>query len=744
MRKLLALVLLPIAVSAVRAQSLPRPVTAERAVSDVVRLGAAGDQSIVGVATNGDIALVVWIDNRQSGGTYPLYAARVDAQGNVLDPLGVRIGSSGYNLGVSAVVWNGESFVIPRRSDLLFVTADMAVTTKHLLMPDSYYFIAVTSGPESRFLYLREQFPDVLAAVVDAHGDVIAADKRIWSPSYGYPISILAGANASRFLLLADQRLTVMLDRDANLLSAHPFGVPYVKDEAITIAGGDDGFLVAQASPQGLAAYLFDSDGVWTRRSFGVDFAPAFFASIVREDNGYLIAWRSLVADKTYAMVATIGLDGTVSKRQMDESPRYGAVKIASYRGRRFLVSDIASEQRAPDPFVRTLSPTLVPGEPRLVTTTANQQTQPAMSASSNGYAVAWLEYCPDANKRIYVRRFSPAGLPQDDAPLIVYTQPGISSFLSAPTMVSNGETYLIGWWTYGGVMVRRLAARTAEWLDPIPVPIDMPGAFHLASNGVDAIAIGSTFTRPIATLFARRINLTGTALTSPLVTLRKMNHVDFEGPVIESNGTDYLAAWVEPDHCYNVDLCAATAAPIYALRVRADATAIDSAPLPLDDGKHYPERAAIASAAGRYFVTWIDNVDVRSPRGTRVTAEGAVLDHAADGGGASFGAEEVILSRLQDRFLVLLRRFNHDDYFYPVPSGIDAALIDPTAPQLKAVAFGALLGSEVQFWPAVTSRGSVLAVAYSRIEDGEAGGVERVFFRLLSSEPPRHYATRH
>ena len=120
------------------------------------------------------------------------------------------------------------------------------------------------------------------------------------------------------------------------------------------------------------------------------------------------------------------------------------------------------------------------------------------------------------------------------------------------------------------------------------------------------------------------------------------------------------------------------------------------------------------------------------------------MLDHAADGGGTSFGAEEVILSRLQDRFLVLLRRFNHDDYFYPVPSGIDAALIDPTAPQLKAVAFGALLGSEVQFWPAVTSRGSVLAVAYSRIEGGEAGGVERVFFRLLSDSPPRHYATRH
>src|SRR5205085_6729371 len=104
--------------------SFPVPLTAERAVSDVVRTSAAAPQTSPQAATNGAITLVAWIDNR--GGGYAIYAARIDSAGNVLDPLGVRVWTDiqgGEQL--NAVVWNGESFVIFMRRYLIFVTPDM-------------------------------------------------------------------------------------------------------------------------------------------------------------------------------------------------------------------------------------------------------------------------------------------------------------------------------------------------------------------------------------------------------------------------------------------------------------------------------------------------------------------------------------------------------------------------------------------------------------------------------------------
>ena len=207
MRKLLALVLLPIAVSAVRAQSLPRPVTAERAVSDVVRLGAAGDQSIVGVATNGDIALVVWIDNRQSG-TYPLYAARVDAQGNVLDPLGVRI-SCGHRV---------EDLAAERREggfDAAFVAVG-AHLSKRVDIP------AKDAGP-----------------IVDAVSFLrsVASGER---PVIGRRVAVYGGGNTAIDVARTAKRLgateaVIVYRRTRERMPAHDFEVEEALEEGVLV-----------------------------------------------------------------------------------------------------------------------------------------------------------------------------------------------------------------------------------------------------------------------------------------------------------------------------------------------------------------------------------------------------------------------------------------------------------------------------------------------------------------------------
>src|SRR5262245_39896066 len=126
MRSLGGLALSFLILSSAHAQAFPLPLTPDRAVSDVVRGAAAGGQANPFVATNGDMALVVWADYRDQFNA-AVYAARVDAAGNVLDPLGVRIRSG---VSINTVAWNGEAFVIVMGSTFAFVAPDMTVSLK--------------------------------------------------------------------------------------------------------------------------------------------------------------------------------------------------------------------------------------------------------------------------------------------------------------------------------------------------------------------------------------------------------------------------------------------------------------------------------------------------------------------------------------------------------------------------------------------------------------------------------------
>src|SRR5205809_7305583 len=157
----LSLFLIPLAF----AQPFPVPITAERPVSAITRIPAAGSQSNPRIATNGDVALVAWVDTRE--GVPAIYGARLDAAGNVLDPFGVRL-SNGSTL--SAVAWSSESFVLLGGTSFTFVSPDLAtITTRQLPIPSPSTFKAVTTGADPRFLFFEE---GGRAAVIDARGDV--------------------------------------------------------------------------------------------------------------------------------------------------------------------------------------------------------------------------------------------------------------------------------------------------------------------------------------------------------------------------------------------------------------------------------------------------------------------------------------------------------------------------------------------------------------------------------------------
>jgi len=223
-------------------------------------------------------------------------------------------------------------------------------------------------------------------------------------------------------------------------------------------------------------------------------------------------------------------------------------------------------------------------------------------------------------------------------------------------------------------------------------------------------------------------------------------------GVDVAANGTDYLVAWIEGAFC--AFPCVGVPSRILALRLRADATTIDPAPLSLDGDQRFQFGLSVASAGGRWLVTWSGGENV--VRATRISAEGAVLDRDAQGGGVVIEPGNtndtpavVAAARIGSRFALVIRHFVFTPLTGVTVRTLSGLTFDPhldlnSVAALPRVPLAATTGNEALPTIAVASRGPLLAFAYSRIADGEAGGVSRAFVRILSEPPPRRRASAH
>jgi hypothetical protein len=84
---------------------------------------ASGWQTAPVVAAGGEIYLVVWQDYRAE--TYDIYGARIDADGNVLDPDGFPICMGGWWAETPHVAWDGENFLVVWSDDRDMISLDV-------------------------------------------------------------------------------------------------------------------------------------------------------------------------------------------------------------------------------------------------------------------------------------------------------------------------------------------------------------------------------------------------------------------------------------------------------------------------------------------------------------------------------------------------------------------------------------------------------------------------------------------
>jgi hypothetical protein len=757
------------------------------AVSPITYMPAAGSQTNPRAASNGDVMLVAWSDARNGN---QAYAARIAGDGSVLDPLGIPLG---IPWGPDEVVWNGDSFsVLGRDYDngfvLLLIALDGTIERQPLGMGYARYAAATGDGADVRFLFLMAVPYGGGSTVVDGKGNIVGGATPLWTPWPSVPNPLVfsplvaAGPTKSGFVVLLQtydyssrKIYSALFDRDGHILSTVDAQLPFnVIEGNESIEQGADGFLLANQRwiDPAVLAFRLDANGVYTGKmvaagsSDNVVKLSNYQPRIVWDGSRYLLLWRSYVATAhAYVYLAAVDAEASSVEKHLvlDAAATSGAILVRRVAQPLVITTAVpwgSTSASLDDVYVQRFTPALEAGAPQLVVSTATRQNGAQVATTRNGYAVAWSEVGPDQYAHAFVRRFTPAGQPYDSQPIeIAHGVP--TYYVTAPyflRVVSNGTTYAVVWRASSKLQLRRLADQRGQWLDPQPVSIPDLGDVAFASDGKDILAVGSgPCTSPpggSGCIVAQRIVIGADMVPTPPVISASSSPAPGQY-ALASNGTDYLAVWTDGLFGCNT-LCPAPPLRILAVRLRADGTALDSAPLAIEDANQSSSEPSVAWSGGRYAVAWLAyGINRGEVRMATVTPEGAVrdTDPIAGGtvvqrGGTSEGPSAVRVVAFDGAFALVTQTVGWSVNSIVRPTRWDEVAFCATCDlrDLLTASRTTLLQAPDQ--PTdfgsfdIAAHGSSIVLAYDRTGEAESGFVPRIYSRTFAAPPRRRAAT--
>jgi hypothetical protein len=736
--------------TAIGAAAFPPAISPEQPASTHTFGAAAGSQQTLAVASNGQLAFAVWLDQR-SGAT-DLYGSRLNADGVPLDPLGIVIatGATGGD-----VFWNGTAFVVIAeqgpQTTFSFVTPDGVITGRKSSQIVNQLTATIGTGSDTRILFVGDR----TAMILDSQANFVTIGVDLSIPFL--ETAIVAASSGSEFLILhtmpgTDRPLSAdRIDRDGKFLGTADTGLTLAKTgRTLALAGGPDEYLLVSRGPTDQAGFLAHLDKTGVKKTVG-SFAPndrtlrlsypAAKPGVVFDGAAYQIAWTTSEADgsaHTWGISEPAG--NGVSSPPLSQflswtGTGYGVVMAKA--GSSLIVITDAFRAGVSTSIDSVVSMTSSPFHPTL-SLTATLQAMPQVASSSNGYAVLWNEYGPDGSSHLYLRRFSQtlAGAPVDAAPIEVASDP--NGHAIAASVAAAGNTYVIAWTnatSYNGdtYVLRRFSATTGSWLDAEPVPLTVAKELVLGSNGDGALAVYSVPCQAYDRCLRARAIATDTGAA-----LRSNETIPSNGPAFEisiaSDGHDYLIAWNDNFCYYPCDVILPSR--ILALRLASDGKALDAAPLVVDGTPSVMQDVPSAAWIGNsYAVSWRRGFS--SIFGAHVSSAG-VTDASRPILEASFIPLSHHLVAAGASLLLLTMQENYDGAITITTSGVglDPQSLLPTGEPVLLVADQPPNGSV-----SAAALPTGVVIAYDRVEQS-AASVARVFTRAFGSVA-RHRAAR-
>ncbi|HET8775673.1 MAG TPA: hypothetical protein VFP80_17870 [Thermoanaerobaculia bacterium] len=715
MKKLATLLLFALAIPAA---ARPLTIRAEKPVSEAVYSVDGNGRSDAWIATNGNQYLAVWTDLRE-GGQPAVYAARIQADGTILDSLGIRVAHGAF---AGPVIWTGSKYLVSYQEEVGPRSYIRTVTT------DGVFGEPIEVGSDVRFGSMAANGTNVLlvlpekAMQLDPEGNRLRDVTLAKLPTTPYRVTYyhtrIAVVGSTYLVAAAVPDVIVQaVSSDGTVSAAQTLAVP-ARFTTVDVASDGERFLVVYPNGQ-LYSQVVTVAGVPegpARRITGL--GNTNYPSLEWRNGEYLLMFNdgNALSHVAVRLAADGSPVGSLKYLGQDYTPQVdiatnGRGGIALFSGELTAGVFDDSSVTGDDVFRRVVG----------VAVTARSQRNVRIARLGNGSVTAW-----DEGGGILLS--AGAGT----APVVVNG----NAFGLIDVLVDRSNVIWVLWqgYTSSRIGLRRFLEDLTP-VDPGPIYFDAPGAFSVdaaaAGEGVIALAYGYAEAAAFSNVGALLLWETGTGIARKDVQLTGEAFAD-DHPTVAFDGSSFVYAWSHAKGPFpmsgnepqpEIELAGARVTPGGAL--------LDTTPVRIAGDIGFVE--AIDSAPGANGVAFAWQSYGRPIR--------AALYNGTE---ADLGAPSANLGELaphQGGFLLVRGTVR------PAPELTDAGYV-VLGPNLAVDATGSLppwtSGRFLKPFDIDAIGGASPVFAYSRVtDDGEYGHVPRVFVRQAVETPSRRRVLR-
>ncbi len=615
-------------------------VLGERPVTSPVYGPPPGNRDAAASASDGHGFLVVWRDSSRSRSySYErTYAARIDASGHLLDPLGIRIPTlttvpSQFNvvyLGDAYLVcWNEGDVSVPTSPTAPLVGVRISAEGQVLDSAPRVFVDkarlstgGVASNGSHAIIAYTSPSGSLMTIVVDRDANIVDGPRTLPNPAGGSNETALAASNGRGFLVVrsfgnTNYTATTALDANGVPLPATP---PLIDTPGAIFGLASDGnsYVALFQAPGQITAQHFGPSGEILETSLfplqqvfpGLFYLrqQQVFPGLVFNGDSYLFmdgdpAQKTLGIRRLTRTGQPIGGYSPIVKASSTISSSLwytttlacnGSSAFAGWGSGVFTGSVIEG-------------PSLAASAPFVIARAATTQITPDAATSGTNTAIVWNE----DDGGVYVGRLTLDGQSLDGRGIRVG-----GPNLTEPRIAFDGVNYIIGWTerdpkdSYSSIVkVARFAPGTGTLLDPNGIVI--------SQNGYENLALAPA---PNGTLLAwsEGVHVVATILDRDLshgmpVTVNPAEDPGGTNVAAAWNGSEWLLTWLKPAPSPSDPLC--EPGPCYAYQIAATRLSSQLAPLDpksivVSDALDTYGQPFVASDGDGFLVAWTRSAD--------------------------------------------------------------------------------------------------------------------------------------
>jgi len=562
--------------------------------TNVVYVPAASDQSSPRIATDDTTAFIVWYD-RRNGTTYDIYGARVDKDGNLLDPAGILIARGNSFDPYPSIGFDGTNYLVVwgyrASGSSTYDIYGTRVSKQGIILDTEPFAISEATGaqmsPQVAFdgtNYLVVWY-DSRGGTYDIYGTRVAQDGTVLNSS---GIAISTAAENQYFPDISFDGTNYMVVWQDE------------RSDTFDIYG-------SRVDQNGI---VLDPSGI--KISGATD--EQHYPSIDFDGTNYFVAWFDNRAGTGYDIYGTLlGTDGSVlntSGIPISTAADAQRLPSVSFGGTDFII--IWYDRRDGsnnDIFGARVNHSGVVQDPSgiHISNIDAQQTSPAVISYSGQWLVVWKDNRNGNYADIYGSRINPSGTVTDPSGILIASSAGAQG---KPAVAFDGTNYLVVWQEDrgGGPPFDIYGMRITPggyYLDTDPIPIStVSGSQEYPAVAFDNDSIylvvwqddrsGSGYD-----IYGARVTTSGNVLDPPGIAISTATGRQ-RFPSVAFDGTNFLVVWGDERGGSSTD-------DIYGTLVEPDGNVVSPSGNVIADDANWQDNPSVAFDGTNYLVVWDD-----------------------------------------------------------------------------------------------------------------------------------------